>query len=147
MIEVRLLGEHDFIKVQYIVLVVASLLYHLLPLAEHFYFCLLLSLRPDLGYFDLFPRDVVLPVQSPENSDRHDRCLELGVEQDDSFRQREPRLLLVHRLGRQISELLARRDELVVSPLAMQVAERLLALVYLLIASVPLVVQLLQPSR
>ena len=62
MIEIRLLGEHDFVKVEYIILFAACFLQELLSFAKDFILGLFFSLRPYFGYFDLFPTDVVLFV-------------------------------------------------------------------------------------
>ena len=62
MIEIGLLGEHDFIKVQYIVIIRTSFRDLLLQRAEHFKLRGFFTLGPYLGYFDLFPRDILILV-------------------------------------------------------------------------------------
>ena len=62
MIEIGLLGEHDFIKVQYIVIIRTGFRDLLIPLTKYFKLRGFFTLGPYLGYFDLFPTDLVLFV-------------------------------------------------------------------------------------
>ena len=81
LIHLGVLGKHDLIQVDQVVVVSRDPVDLLLPVTEHLSFTGDLSLRPYLLYLDLLLSDLSLLVDPSENPDRHPSGAELGVEE------------------------------------------------------------------